>query len=171
VTKVSNKPSKKFRNIAIILIILALVIAIFVVPQYNKYKNAKRATEIRTALENLRNTVDQQWKSSGTISGITVEAALQKAEISPKLQDKWQFVIAWKLTDIYTTEMVEKLRDVNTNEMAFVSPYRMIMASALPGNPVREGTKIWFSGETNSYHGFGVDDKVEPDWTVMFPNP
>jgi hypothetical protein len=55
--------------------------------------------------------------------------------------------------------------------MAYVSPYRMIMASAKGGAALKEGTKIWFNGETNSFHGFGIDDKVEPDWSVIFPNP
>ncbi len=161
----------KLRYIVPIVLILLIVAAILVVPRYNRYLREKRAAEVKTALEALRSGVDQSWKNAGTISGITVEGALKDAGISQKVLEKWQFVIAWKLADIYTTEMVNKLKDVNTNEMVYVSPYRMIMAVATSENPLREGTKAWFEGDTNTYHGFGIDDKVEPDWITMFPNP
>jgi len=152
-------------------LIILIIAAIIFVPRYNRYLKDKRAKEVKTALEALRNSVDQTWKNAGTISGITLEGALKDAGISQKIQDKWQFAIAWKLTDIYTTEMVNKLKDVNTNQFAYVSPYRLIMASATAKNPLKEGTKIWLNGDTNSYHGFGVDDKVEPNWSEIFPNP
>ncbi len=171
VKEVKNRPKGRAKYIILIILILLIIAAAFLIPRYNRYLNEKRAKEIRTALEELRNTVDQTWKSSGSISGITLEGALDEAGISQKLRDRWQFAIAWKLTEIYTTEMVQKLKDVSTNEVAFVSPYRMIMASAKGGAGLKAGTKIWFSGDTNSYHGFGVDELVEPDWTEMFPNP
>lgn len=171
VNEVKNKPRGRTKYIILVVLVLLILAAFFLLPRYNKYLNNKRAIEVRTALESLRNSVDETWKSSGTISGITLEAALQNAGISPKIQEKWQFAIAWKLTDIYTTEMVQKLTDVSTNQMAYVAPYRMIMASAKASNPVKEGTKIWLNGDDNTYHGFGVDEMVEPDWTVIFPNP
>jgi type II secretory pathway pseudopilin PulG len=171
VNEVKNKPKGRAKYIILAILVILIVAAIFLIPRYNKYLNNKRAVEIKIALEALRNSVDETWKSSGTISGITLESALQNAGISPKIQEKWQFAIAWKLTDIYTTEMVQKLTDVSTNQMAYVAPYRMIMASAKAQNPLKEGTKIWLDGDTNSFHGFGVDDRIEPDWTQIFPNP
>lgn len=171
VNEVKNKPRGRTKYIILIILILLIVAAAFLIPRYNRYLKEKRAKEIRTALEEVRNAVDQTWKSAGSISGITLEGVLEQANISPKIRDKWQFAIAWKLTEIYTTEMVDKLKDVNTNQMAYVSPYRIIMASSKGSAGLKEGTKIWFSGDTNSYHGFGVDDKVEPDWADIFPNP
>lgn len=171
VQEVKNKPKGRAKYWILFILIILIVAAAFLIPRYNRYLRDKRATEIRTALEELRNTVDQSWKTRGSISGITLESALEEAGISQKIRDRWQFAIAWKLTEIYTTEMVDKLRDVSVNEMAYVSPYRMIMASAKAGGVPKEGTKIWFNGDTNSYHGFGVDDKVEPDWAAIFPNP
>jgi len=171
VNEVKNKPRGRTKYIILLILVIVIILAIFLVPRYNRYLNNKRALEIRTALEALRNSVDETWKSTGTISGITLEDSMQKAGISPKIQEKWQFVIAWKLTEIYTTEMVQKLKDVSTNQMAYVAPYRMIMASATDKNPIGEGTKVWLNGDTNSYHGFGIDDRVEPNWKEIFPNP
>ncbi|MFO7660729.1 MAG: hypothetical protein R6V77_07435 [Candidatus Cloacimonadaceae bacterium] len=171
VNEVKNKSKGKAKYIILIILILLIIAAAFLIPRYNRYLKEKRAKEIRTALEDVRNAVDQTWKSSGSISGITLEGVLEQAGVSPKIRDKWQFAIAWKLTEIYTTEMVDKLKDVNTNQMAYVAPYRLIMASATANNPLREGTKIWLNGDTNTYHGFGVDDKVEPVWAEILPNP
>jgi len=162
---------KKLRYILPLVLIILIVLAAVLVPRYNRYLRERRAKEVRTALEAFRAAADQTWKTKGSISGITVEECLKTAAISPKVTAKWQFVIAWKMTDIYTTEMVDKLQDVNTNELAYVSPYKMVMAVAKAGNPVGEGIKIWYDGETNSYHGFGVDSRIEPDWSAVFPNP
>lgn len=172
-TNISKKRNhrSKLRYIIPIVIILLIIAAILVIPRYNRYLREKRGTEVKTALEALRSSIDQSWKNAGTISGITVEGAVKDAKISQKVLDKWQFVIAWKLADIYTSEMINKLKDVNTNEMVYVSPYRMIMAVATSKNPLKEGTKTWFVGDTNTYHGFGIDEEIEPDWATMFPNP
>lgn len=168
----SNKPKKiKIRYIVLAILILVIVGGAIIIPRYNRYLRTKRANEIRTALEQVRQSVDQHWKNAGSISGITIEGIEQEAGISSKVLKKWKFVIAWKLTDIYTAEMVNKLKDVTTNELVYVSPYRMIMAYATQANPLGEGTKVWFVGDANSYHGFGVDNEVEPDWLIMFPNP
>lgn len=169
--KVKNTPKSKMIYILPIVLILLIIASIILVPRYNRYLKAKRAKEIMTAMESIRLKTDQIWKTNGTISGITLQGILTEAQISPKLQQKWQFVIAWKQTDIYTTEMVQKLKDVSTNETVYISPYRMILAVATKDNPLKEGTKLWFAGDSNTYHGFGVDDEVEPVWTEIFPNP
>jgi type II secretory pathway pseudopilin PulG len=169
--KVKNTPKSKMKYIVLAIFILLIIASILLVPRYNRYLKAKRAKEIMTAMESIRLKVDQIWKTNGTISGITLQGILADAEINPKLQKKWQFAIAWKQTDIYTTEMVEKLKDVSTNETVYISPYRMILAVATKDNPLKEGTKLWFAGDSNTYHGFGVDDAVEPVWAEFFPNP
>lgn len=170
---VNEKPAtrKKLKYMLAIIIIILIVAALFLVPRYNKWQREKRATEIRTALEAFRNSIDQAWKTSGSISGISVETAVRDAGISQKILDKWQFVVAWKMTDLYTLEMVNKLKDVSTNETVYIAPYKMIMAVATAKNPVGEGTKTWFAGDANSYHGFGYDGKIEPNWSTIFPNP
>jgi len=170
-SQIKARPARKWRIIIPATLILGLIAAAFIVPWNNRRLYTKRSTEIRAALEAVRNAVDNQWKSSGSISGITMEQAIQEAGLGKRILDNWQFYASWKLTDIYTAEMVEKLKDVITNQTTYVAPYRMIMAVATAGNPVGEGTKIWLYGDTNTYHGFGVDERVEPDWSVIFPNP
>jgi type II secretory pathway pseudopilin PulG len=168
--KITPSRSKLKYVLAVVFIIL-IIAALFLVPRYNHWQREKRAAEIRTALEAFRSSIDQAWKTAGSISGITVEGAVQDAGISQRVLDKWQFFVAWKLTDLYTLEMVNKLKDVNTNETVYVAPYKMIMAVATAKNPVGEGTKTWFMGDSNSYHGFGYDGKTDPDWSIIFPNP
>lgn len=171
-TKTDQTPAKsKTKYIIIAILVLLAVAAVIFVPKYNRHLKDTRAAEIKTALEQFRASIDTQWKTSGSISGITVEGALQDAGIKASVLRKWNFVVAWKLSDIYTTQMVDKLKDVSTNEMAYVSPYRLVLAVATRDNPLGEGTKLWFNGDTNSYHGFGVDQQVEPDWSTVFPNP
>jgi type II secretory pathway pseudopilin PulG len=162
---------KNWKLVSILILIIIILIAILGIPPYRRWVNGKRALEVRTALESLRGAVDDYWKTNSTISGITIEKALEQAGIGNNTMQKWQFVIAWKDTDLYTTEMVDKLKDVNTNQLVYISPYRMIMAVATAKNPLKEGTKTWFEGDTNSVHGFGVDERVEPDWQSLFPNP
>lgn len=169
----SDKTGRKIktRYLVIAIIVILIIAAIILIPRYNRYLQNKRAAEIRSALELVRNTIDQEWKSTGTISGIRMESILQKAEVPAKVSKNWTFVVAWKDSYLYTTEMVEKLKDVNDNSTVYVAPYRIILAYAKPENPLGEGTKIWFKGDTNSYHGFGVDTKIEPDWVEIFPEP
>ncbi|MDD2228561.1 MAG: hypothetical protein PHY48_04015 [Candidatus Cloacimonetes bacterium] len=169
--KEKSRKGSKAKVIIILSVVIIIVAAILIVPRYNRHLKNSRAKEVRTALDDLRLTIDQIWKTSGTISGITLEGAIQKANISDKTTNKWQLVVSWKLVDVYTTEMVDKLKNVSTNQMAYVSPYKLIMAVAKAGNPVGEGTKVWYYGDTNAYHGFGVDEQVEPDWSSIFPNP
>ena len=172
-TEKDKKPMStktKLRLVVVIIVVLAIA-ALILIPRYNNMLRQKSAAEGKKALEDLRLGVDNMWKSNGSISGITLDAALEAAKISPKIRDKWQFAIAWKSTEIYTTEMVGKLQDMNTNDAVNVSPYRMIMASAKAANKLDEGTKIWFIGDSNQYHGYAIDDQVEPDWSTIFPNP
>ena len=166
-----TRPTRKWKIILPAIVVLGLVAAAFIVPWNNRRLRAKRADEIRTALVAVRGAIDNQWKASGSISGITMEQAVKQAGLGKHLLDNWRFYAAWKLTDIYTAEMVEKLKDVSTNQLAYVAPYRLILAVATAANPLGEGTKIWLYGDTNTYHGFGVDELVEPDWSLVFPNP
>lgn len=171
-TKSEQTPAKnKTKYIVIGILVILAIAAVILVPKYNKHLQNTRAQEVKTALDQFRSSVDKQWKSAGTISGVTVESALQDAGIKANVLKKWNFVVAWKLTPIYTKETVDKLKDVSTNQTAYVSPYRLMMAVATQDNPLGEGTKLWFDGDTNSYHGFGVDQQVEPDWAAVFPNP
>jgi type II secretory pathway pseudopilin PulG len=162
---------KKLGYIVLAAVILLAIAALILVPKYQAHLRDKRAKEVKTALDAVRAGVDKYWKESGSISGIRVDSVVKEAGIKPKVTDNWQFVIAWKPAEIYTSEMVEKLKGVETNKLVYVSPYKMVMAVAKSGNPVGEGTKVWFIGDTNSYHGFGIDDEVEPDWAGILPEP
>lgn len=166
-----GKPKSKLRYTIPLILIILVIAAILIVPRYNSYLKNKRAAEIKTAIETVRLHVDQAWHKAGTISGIKLENVIKQAGISPKVLNNWQFYVSWKQTDVYTTEIVNKLKDVNPNQTIYVAPYRMILAVATADNPVGEGTKVWFSDASNSYHGFGIDNQVEPDWAVIFPNP
>jgi hypothetical protein len=45
------------------------------------------------------------------------------------------------------------------------------MAIATKEGSVPEGRKVWYDGDNNSFHGFGIDEQVEPDWSRILPNP
>ncbi|MCK9556583.1 MAG: hypothetical protein PHO85_03025 [Candidatus Cloacimonetes bacterium] len=153
---------------ALIVVIVALIL---VVPRWKAYQTQKRAGEVREAVEALHSYVDSFWQSHGSAGGFDLDSALVEIGLKNKVIENWDFAIAWKSSDIYTTQMVEKLKNVNENELVFVAPYKIIMAVATTKNPVGEGRKLWFDGDNNSYHGFGADDKIEPDWNRIFPNP
>jgi len=168
---IKSSSTKKKLVIALVVILVLAILAAILIPRYNKYLRNKSATEGKLALEALRNSVDNYWKTNGSISGITIEKAIAEAGVKDKVVQQWQFAIAWKETTLYTTEMVDKLKDVNTNQMVYVSPYKMILAVATENNKLRQGTKIWFEGDTNQFHGYGIDEMVEPNWNTIFPNP
>jgi len=168
----SKKSSwKKFGIIAGIIVVLILALLIFGVPRWRAMRDKKLSAEAKTSLEALKLNLDDYWKTNNGVGGYDITKALNEAKISPKVRERWDFVIAWKPTDIYTGEMMNKLNDMNEGSYVYVAPYRMIMAVARVKNPVGEGVKLWFSGDENQYHGFGLDDKVEPNWSVIFPNP
>lgn len=152
------------------LVLLALAVSL-VVPRCRKASLDKKAAEIRVALESLQKAIDKAWTQNKTISGITIEQALTDAGINDRLKEQWQFAVAWKATEIYTTENVQQLKDIATNEVVVVKPYRMIMASATEKGRLPAGTKLWYDDASNGFHGFGVDDLKEPDWNQVFPNP
>jgi Tfp pilus assembly protein PilE len=165
------KKSKKAWVIAIIILILLLLLAIFGLPRYNKYLMKGRSANGKAGVEAIKTRVDEYWKTNGNMGGFTIENALAETQLSNKIKRQWHFFIAWKSTQLYTTEMVDKLKNVNANEYVFIAPYKVIMAVATKDNPLKEGTKIWFEGDANSFHGYGIDGRVEPDWGVLFPNP
>ena len=167
--KVSAKT--KFWGIVIIIALVVLAVWIFVVPRVKASIATKRAAEIRTAMEALKQNVDDYWKDHDGAGGFVMSQALNDAKIKKDVQDKWQFVVAWKPTDIYTKEMMEKLNDLSDGKYVFVAPYKMILAIAKDKNPLKTGTKTWFDAKDNQYHGFGVDLLVEPDWSEIFVDP
>lgn len=165
----TRKSRIKYYLVAIlVVIVIALILG---VPRYIRFQKESRIKAIHTAMEALRHDVDDYWQTNNLISGYGLDLALQKLKIPAKVLKEWDFVIAWKDTEIYTAQMVEKLKDVSENRTVFVAPYRLIMAVATKENPLKEGKKVWYDGDNNSFHGFGYDDKVEPDWRALFPNP
>jgi len=161
----------KFWLIVIVVLVLLLMLAIFGLPRYNKYLMKGRSANGKAGVEAIKTRVDEYWKTNGNMGGFSIENAVAETQLSNKIKKQWRFYIAWKSAQLYTTEMVDKLKNVNANDYVFIAPYRVIMAVATKENPLREGTKIWFEGDANSFHGYGIDEKVEPDWGVLFPNP
>ncbi|HNZ07311.1 MAG TPA: hypothetical protein PKI63_05895 [Candidatus Cloacimonadota bacterium] len=171
-----NETSKKFSwkklwIIAGIVVLAILAFLIFGMPRLKAMQAKKLSAEAKTALEALKLNVDNYWKTHDGAGGFDIAKALEDAKIEKKAQERWDFVIAWKPTDIYTGEMMGKLNDLNQSNYVYVAPYRLIMAVAKAKNPAGEGAKMWFSGDENQYHGFGLDGMVEPDWHKIFPNP
>jgi len=171
-TKDNPRPKgNKFWIIVILALIVLLLLAIFGLPRYNRYLMKIRSANGKEGVEAIRTRVDEYWKTNGNMGGFTIENALPETELSNKVKKQWNFFVAWKSTQLYTTEMVDKLKNVNANDYVFIAPYRVIMAVATKDNPLKEGTKIWFEGDTNLFHGYGIDNVVEPDWGTLFPNP
>ncbi|MBP7118303.1 MAG: hypothetical protein KBB33_08245 [Candidatus Cloacimonetes bacterium] len=165
-----NKKSRTKYLVAAALVII-IVAAILIVPRYNKYVMNKRAQALRTALEAVQKNVDDYWKTNGSIGGYDLDLALVEMDLPAKTTKNWNFAIAWKPTEIYTTQMVDKLKDVSENRTVYVAPYKIILAVATVDNPLGEGRKSWYNGDDNSYHGFAYDNMVEPNWRDIFPNP
>lgn len=166
----NNKKSRTKYLIAAIVVIIVVAL-ILIIPRYNRYQNEKRAEAIRTAIVALQQNVDNYWKTYGSIGGYDIDLALVELELPTKTTKNWSFAIAWKSTEIYTTQMVDKLKDVSENRTVHVAPFKIIMAVATSENPIGEGRKTWFSGDENSYHGFGYDEMVEPNWREILPSP
>jgi type II secretory pathway pseudopilin PulG len=169
-SEASNQKSRiKYYIVAALVIII--VAAILIVPRFRRYQQNRRAEAIRTAIEALQRNVDDYWKKHGSIGGYDIDLALVELGLPSRTTNNWSFAIAWKPTEIYTTEMVDKLKDVSENRTVHVAPYQIIMAVASADNPVGEGRKTWFDGDSNSYHGFGYDERIEPNWATIFPKP
>ncbi|MCB5262056.1 MAG: hypothetical protein LHW64_06295 [Candidatus Cloacimonetes bacterium] len=167
----SEKKKSKVKYLVVAAIIVIIVALILIVPRYYKYQNERRAEEVHKALEDLRLYVDNYVKIHESGSGFDQEKALVELGFKSKLLKNWEFAIAWKPVLIYNTQMMDKLRDIEMNEYVYVAPYKIIMAVATSTNPVGEGRKLWFDGDENAFHGFGADERIEPDWQRIFPSP
>ncbi len=167
----SNNKKSRVKYYIVAALVIIVVAAILIIPRYNSYQNNKRAEAIRTALEALQQNVDNYWKTNGSIGGYDMDLAMVELNLPTQTTRNWDFVIAWKATEIYTTQMVDKLKDVSENRTVYVAPYQIILAIASSENPIGEGRKSWYDGDNNSYHGFGYDELVEPNWRDLFPNP
>jgi len=168
------EPKPRSRK-AILYIILAAfillgILAILALPRYHAWLAAKRSATAQIAISEIRKSVDNYWKSNGKMSGFKLESAIQEAKLSKNTLKNWQFVVVWKPGEIYTKELVDKLSNVQTNEYVYVAPFQAIFATASKNNPLPAGTKVWFDGDANTFHGFGVDDIPEPDWSKIFPD-
>jgi hypothetical protein len=172
-SEVQPKPRNRKAILYIILavFILLCVFLAFVLPRYREWLAAKRSVAAQIAISEIRKSVDNYWKSNGKMSGFKLEAAIQDAKLSKKILKNWQFVVVWKPGEIYTKELVDKLSNVQTNEYVYVAPFQAIFVTATKNNPLTAGTKVWFDGDANRFHGFGIDDLPEPDWSKIFPDP
>lgn len=160
---------KKILIIVVVIVILAIIA--MAIPRINSYLMKKRSMAAQTAVSDLRKAVDAYWQSNGKMSGFSVESAIAEAKLSKSILKNWKFIVVWKPGEIYTKELVDKLSNVNTNQYVYVAPFQVIFATATKDNPVGEGTKVWFDGDSNMFHGYGIDKLIEPDWTKIFPNP
>ena len=152
-------------------IVVVLAVLAIVLPRISRYLMKKRSQTAQNAVTEIRKSVDAYWQSNGKMSGFSIENAIAEAQLSKSVQKNWNLVVVWKPGEIYTKELVDKLSDVNTNQYVYVAPFRMIFATATKDNPIGEGKKVWFDGDSNMFHGYGIDKLMEPDWKVIFPNP
>jgi hypothetical protein len=152
-------------------LIVIIIAAILIIPRWNTYQHNRRAAAALEALESLKSYTENYVKTNQSASGFNVEAALVEIDISDKILKNWNFAIAWKPSVIYTQQMMTELKDVEMSTYVNVAPFKIIMAVATKESPVGEGRKVWFDGDENAYHGFGIDDEIEPDWHRIFPNP
>lgn len=166
-----SKNGKKWLWIVLLILIVLLLVAVYALPRYNRHLMKSRSEAAREAVESVKGRVEAWWQTNGNMGGFSVEKALAETKLSKKTKANWNVFVAWKPTEIYTKEMVDKLQNVKTNDYVYVAPYKVIMAVATEANPLPEGTKVWYEGDGNTFHGYGIDKRVEPDWKVIFPNP
>lgn len=167
----AEKKKSRIMYYIIAALIVIIVAAILIVPRWNKYQNDRQAGAVLKALEALKVYTDNYVTTHQSASGFNVEAALVEIDIDRNTLKNWNFAIAWKPAVIYTQQMMSGLKDVERNTYVNVAPYKIIMAVATKDNPIQEGSKVWYDGDENAYHGFGIDDRIEPDWLRIFPNP
>jgi len=167
----SDLKKSKLKYYVVAALVVILVAAILIVPRWNRYQKARRSDAAKAAVESLRIYVDDYVKTHQSASGFNVEAALTEIGLSSRMLRNWNFAIAWKPSAIYTQQMMDELRGVEMSSYVNVAPYKIIMAVATKEGPVKEGIKVWYDGDQNSFHGFGIDQEVEPDWHRIFPNP
>lgn len=167
----ADKKKSKIMYYIIGALIVIIIAAILIVPRWNQYQNDRQAEAVLKALEALKVYADNYVTTNQSASGFDVEAALVELDINRKTVKNWNFAIAWKPAVIYTQQMMAELKDVEMNTYVNVAPYKIIMAVASKNSPIREGRKVWYDGDENAYHGFGIDEHIEPDWLRIFPNP
>ncbi|MDD4309724.1 MAG: hypothetical protein PHO32_05045 [Candidatus Cloacimonetes bacterium] len=155
----------------IIGIVVVLAILAVAIPRITRYLVKSRSKAAQDAISEIRKSVDAYWQSNGKMSGFSLETAYAEAKLSKNIKKNWDIVVVWKPGEIYTKELVDKLSNVTTNQYVYVAPFRMIFATATEDNPIGEGKKVWFNGDNNAFHGYGIDSFVEPDWKTIFPNP
>lgn len=165
----NNKSRVKYYILAVVIVII--VALILIVPRVRQMQETQRIEAIHGAMERIKDYVDDYWQANESAGGFEIDKALVELNLKASVIRNWNFAVAWKSSEIYTTEMVEKLKNVDENRYIHVSPYKIILAWASKENPVGEGRKLWFDGDTGKYHGFGADDMKEPDWSRLFPKP
>ena len=168
--KNENKKSK-VKYLVVAALVVIIVALILIIPRCMKHQNEVQIEQVHDAMDKLHQYVDNYVKNNDSASGFELEQALVELGLKDKVLKNWEFAIAWKPAAIYTSEMMEKLKEVEINEYVYVAPYKIIMAVATASNPAGEGRKLWFDGDKNSYHGFGADESIEPDWQRIFPKP
>jgi len=167
----SSRTGRKWLWITLVIVVMLLLLAVFGLPKYQQHLMKSRSAKAKEAVESIKGRVEAWWQTNGNMGGFTMENALAETKLSKKTKEQWNIFVAWKPTEIYTKEMVDKLKNVKSNDYVYVAPYKVIMAVATEANPLPAGTKVWYEGDSNSYHGYGIDNRVEPDWKVIFPNP
>lgn len=168
-TKKNNKSRVKYYFLAALIVIM--VALILIVPRVREMQRKQREETAFETLTMIKEYVESYWQTHESAGGFDIEKALTELNIKPSISKNWNFAVAWKSSEIYTTQMVEKLKNVDDNRYIHVSPFKIIMAVATKDNPIGEGRKLWFDGDDGKYHGFGADDMIEPDWARIFPKP
>ena len=148
--KKNNKSRVKYYILAALIVIV--VALILVVPRVRDMQRTQREEAVFDALSKMKDYVEAYWQTHESAGGFDVEKALSELNLKASISKNWNFAVAWKSSEIYTTEMVEKLKNVDENRYVHVSPFKIIMAVATKDNPVGEGRKLWFDGDDGKYH-------------------
>ncbi|PKN74051.1 MAG: hypothetical protein CVU50_00305 [Candidatus Cloacimonetes bacterium HGW-Cloacimonetes-3] len=169
--KNSSPKAKKLKQILIIiLIVIVLVLIGIFVPRYNRYMKSKRSAEAIAALDAIRKVADVYIQTNGSMEGFTLANAIGEANLSKKTIKNWKLLFVWKTPEEYNRELSEKLKISPTADYVPMVLYKVVIAIATKDNSAGEGKKVWYDGIGFVYHGYGVDDLVEPDWTNLFPD-
>lgn len=164
------KSGKAKKILIIVVLILVLIIIAMAIPRYNRYMKNKRSTEAQTAISEIRKFADVYLQSKGSMSGFTVENAMTEAKLNKRTMKNWKFMFVWKTPEEYNRELAEKLKISPTETYVPMVLYKMVIAIATKENSAGEGKKVWYDAYDNKFHGYGIDDIVEPDWQILIPD-
>ncbi|MBN2828879.1 MAG: hypothetical protein JXR56_01000 [Candidatus Cloacimonetes bacterium] len=118
------------QRIALILLLAVLLLSITACDK----KGNPELVAIKLSLTNLRSVYEAEIASGGDAENLTVDEALEKAQIGDVMQTHWDFEVLG-------------------------NPPKRYMATSTDTNKIGEGKKIWYDTEDKSFHGYFLDEE------------